>query len=42
MSRVLRAAWNDVLRTERELLDSTTFADLLACAEPAPEPMYFI
>ncbi|MCU0961733.1 MAG: Rrf2 family transcriptional regulator [Pirellulaceae bacterium] len=41
MSRALLAAWNDVLRTEREQLEAITFADLLERTQAA-EPMYFI
>lgn len=41
MARALLAAWNDVLRTEREQLEAVTFADLLEHTQAA-EPMYFI
>ena len=41
-SRVLLAVWNDVVRVEREMLEETTFADLVERAASTDPYMYYI
>jgi Rrf2 family protein len=41
-SHVLLEVWNDIRRTERAMLDSTTLADLVERVHGETEQMYFI
>ena len=41
-ARALQAAWQEVLTVEREMLSSTTFADLAARVRGQADQMYYI
>ena len=42
LSQAVRNTWQQLAETRRELLESTTFADLLQGLADAREPMYYI